>query len=83
MERIVSEDSTGVVECVNCGHLLWRSYKHQPWEHFTRNYHRHGYPYTTVRCRAGHLVDGFKRKEGCKCENPQPKLTISTIRGNG
>ena len=36
--------------CKNCGHLIY--YQNDHWEHWTRAYRPHGYPYTTMKCYA-------------------------------
>lgn len=65
--------------CKNCGHEIY--YQFKQWDHFTRVYKPHGFPYTTTKCYApgeqeyGPIIElPNKRKTCCGCENPEPKL---------
>ncbi|GAI02959.1 unnamed protein product [marine sediment metagenome] len=40
--------------CTNCHHLIY--YQNGEWEHYTRSYKPHGYPYTTKKCYASRKV---------------------------
>ena len=50
------------VICSNCGHLLYYAGSAYGWEHFTRYYRSHGFPYSTVGCFA----------PGCRCCAAEP-----------
>jgi len=81
MSEMIDLGAGFLKKCINCGHLLWQEWGGD-WQHFTRHYHSHGYPYTSQRCRVGHIVDGFRREEGCICENPIPKLISEGVKTN-
>ncbi len=48
--EIVNPEHTNIATCLDCGHDVY--FQHDTWEHFTRNYHQSGYPYTTLKCHA-------------------------------
>lgn len=61
-------------KCKNCGHRIY--YQYDKWEHFTRYYKPHGYPYTTIKCHANVTDPDWAQKQGgpttCRCESPKP-----------
>jgi len=68
-------------KCINCGHEIY--YLNDHWEHNTRYYKAHGFPFTTKTCYAKgdvpyggytYLEDGsMVRPTCCGCEAPEPK----------
>lgn len=58
--------------CKHCGHALYEAFG--KYEHYTRLYHPHSYPFSSKECYFGHKVDGFTRYEGCKCTDPEPMI---------
>lgn len=64
-------------DCKNCGHRIY--YQNDHWEHHSRVYKSHGFPYTTEVCYApGDEAWGPRinaegmRKTRCGCRNPEP-----------
>ena len=65
-----------MVKCKNCNHQLWQL-SDMSFEHYTRYYFSHGYPYSTKICYEGNKPND--RTNTCYCDNPEPiTITLET-----